>query len=114
MNCFQYKIYESVYNDIISFKKNIEFRLLNEKSESIKVGDEIKFKVLENEEKFILVEVMNKHIYDNIDELWSHKEILNNTLNCTKEEFTELFYNIYGEEKVINSKVVGIEFRVKN
>lgn len=113
MNYFEYRIYDIVYDDIISLKKNIEFRLLNDKSESIKIGDEIKFKVLDNDNKFILTEVTNKYIYNNIDELWNNKDILNNTLNLTKEEFTVAFNNIFGEDNVKNSKIVGIEFRIK-
>lgn len=113
MNHFEYKIYSSVYDDMVSGKKTVEFRLLNEKAESIKVGDEIKFKVLDNEEKYVLVEVINKYIYDNIDDLWNHKEVLDSTLSSTKEEFISIFYGIYGEEKVVNSKIVGIEFKIK-
>ena len=113
MNSFEYKIYDVVYDDMISGKKTIEFRLLNEKTESIKIGDEIKFKVLDHEDKYVLVEVLKKHIYENVEELWNHKEIINNTLNYSKEEFINAFYNIFGKEKVENSKIVGIEFKVK-
>lgn len=114
MNHFEYRIYDTVYDDMISGKKTIEFRLLNEKTDSIKVGDEIQFKVLDNENKYILVEVTNKYIYRDLNELWKQKEVLNNTLNYSKEEFINAFYNIFGKEKVINSKIVGIEFKIKN
>lgn len=30
----------------------------------------------------------------------------------TKEELTSAFYNIFGKEKVINSKIVGIKFNI--
>jgi ASC-1-like (ASCH) protein len=113
MNLFEYKIYDAVYNDMISGKKTIEFRLLNEKTESIKIGDEIKFKVLDDDKKYVLVNVLNKYIYDDIDDLWRHKEILNNLLNYTKDELVTAFYEIFGKEKVMNSKIVGIEFKVK-
>jgi len=91
VNYFEYKIYDVVYNDMISGKKTIEFRLLNEKAKSIKIGDEIKFKVLDNEQKYVLVEVINKYIYDNVEDLWNHKEVLNNTLNYKKNEFINAF-----------------------
>ena len=42
---FEYRIYEEVYNDMLSRKKTIEFRLLNEKSSNIQIGDKIKLKV---------------------------------------------------------------------
>lgn len=113
MNRFEYKIYDIVYDDMISGKKTIEFRLLNDKINSIKIGDEISFKVLDNENKCILVEVVNKYIFENVEDLWKHKELLNNTLNYSKEEFVNAFYNIFGKEKVDNSKIVGIEFKIK-
>ncbi len=70
--------------------------------------------VKDDENKYVIVNVINKYIYNNVEELWSHKELLNNTLNYTKEEFMNAFYNIFGKEKVINSKIVEIEFKVKN
>lgn len=112
MNHFKYKIYDAVYEDIVSGKKTIEFRLLNEKSNNIQKGDEIEFIVLDNEDKYVIVNVINKYIYNNIEELWNHKELLNNVLNYKKEEFINAFYDIFGKEKVINSKIVGIEFKV--
>ncbi len=113
MNSFEYKIYNEVYDEMVSGKKTIEFRLLNEKSKSIKNGDEIKFIVLDNETKYLLVEVIDKYIYNDLEELWSHKEVLNNTINYSKEDFIKAFYNIFGQELVKNSKIVGIKFRIK-
>ena len=113
MNHFEYKIYDNVYDDMISGKKTIEFRLLNEKTQSIKIGDEIIFKVLDDNSKYVLVEVIDKIIYENLDMLWNSKDITSNVLNYSKEEFINVFYNIFGKEKVINSKIVGIKFKVK-
>ena len=113
MNRFEYKIYDDVYKDMVSGKKTIEIRLLNEKSDSIKIGDEIKFVVLDNEEKYILVEVLNKYIYNNVGDLWNHKEVLENILNYTKENFIKAFCNIFGKEKALNSKIVAIKFKLK-
>lgn len=109
----EYRIYKSVYDDILLGKKNIEFRLLNEKSDKIKPGDKIKFKVLDNDSLYILTNVVEKFVFNNIDELWKHKEILsNNVLGYTKEEFINVFYSIFGKENVINSKIVGIKFSI--
>ena len=113
MNHFEYRIYDNVYDDMISGKKTIEFRLLNDKTKSISNGDEIVFKVLDDETKYILVEVVDKIIYENIDMLWDSKDTMNNTLNYSKEDFINAFYNIFGKEKVINSKIVGIKFKIK-
>lgn len=114
MKSFEYKIYVDVYNDMASGKKTIEIRLLNEKSNSIKIGDEIKFVVLDNEEKYVLVEVLNKYIYNDIEDLWNHKEVLENILNYSKEDFVNTFCNIFGKEKALNSKIVAIEFKIKD
>ena len=114
MNHFEYRIYNEVYDDMVSGRKTIEFRLLNEKTESIKPGDEIQFNVLNNDDKYVLVEVINKYIYDNLEELWSNKETIDNSLNYSKEEFINAFYDIFGKEKVESSKIVGIEFKLKN
>ena len=111
----EYRIYKNVYDEILSGKKNIEFRLLNEKSDKIKLGDKIKFKVLDNDDLYILAKVVERFVFDNIDELWSHKEILsNNVLDYNKEEFINTFYDIFGRENVINSKIVGIKFTIIN
>ncbi len=112
MNHFEYRIYDEVFNEIILGKKTIEFRLLNEKSESIKPKDEILFKVLDNDNKSILVEVVDKHIYNNIDELLNSTDSINNILGYNKEELTNVFNKIYGKEKVDNSKIVGIIFKI--
>ena len=110
MNRFEYRIYDSVYEDMISGKKTIEFRLLNEKSASIKNGDEIKFEVVDNKFKSILVEVLDKYFYNDVDDLWN-KEISLKTYS--KEELKNLFYQIFGKEKVDSSKIVGIKFKKK-
>lgn len=113
MNYFEYRIYDIVYDDIISGKKTIEFRLLNDKSKKIRIGDEINFKVLNDETKNVLVEVIGKNVYNNLDDLWNNKDILNNTLDYTKDEFESIFYKIFGEDLVKKSKIVGIKFRLK-
>lgn len=56
---FEYRIYEEVYNDMLSGKKTIE-----------------------------------------------------NSLNYTKEEFIKAFNNIFGEENVSKSKIVGLKIKV--
>ena len=94
---YSYRIYDEVYNDILSGKKNVEFRLLNEKSSSIKIGDKIKFVVIDNENKYLITKVIDKFIYDNLDSLCQSDYYLNNNLNCSKTEFIAMFNNIFGE-----------------
>ena len=112
MGLYEYKILDKVYDDIISGNKKVEFRLLNEKSESIKNGDNILFKVINNEKKNVLVEVINKYVYDYLDDLQNHKEVLHNTIKYSKEEFINAFCDIFKKEKVDNSEIVGIEFEI--
>lgn len=110
MNKFEYRIYNSVYEDMISGKKTIEFRLLNEKSEKIQKGDEIKFEVVNNKNKSILVEVLDKYFYDDINDLWNEEDSLK---VYSKEELRNVFYQIFGKDKVDSSKIVGIKFKIK-
>lgn len=110
---FSYRIYEDVYNEIINGTKKVEFRLLNEKSNKIKKDDVIVFEVLHKENLSIKVKVINKYIYNNIDELWDDKDVItNNNLNLSKENFVKLFYNIYGESLVKESKIIAIQFEL--
>lgn len=112
-NIFNYKIYQNGYDAMISGKKTIEIRLLNEKSENIKKGDEIKFTVL-NSEKYLLVKVINKYVFEDVEELWQYKDIVvSSTINYTKDEFKNALYEIFGKEKFLNSKLVGIEFKIR-
>lgn len=112
---FNYRILESVYKEIKAGIKTTEFRLLNDKSKKIQNGDLIKFIVVDHKNKFINVEVIDKFIYNNIDELWEDKNVtFNNTLNCTKQEFFEMLCNIFGKENVEISKIVGIKFKLIN
>jgi len=110
----EYRIYESVYNDMTSGKKNIEVRLLNDKSEKLKKGDKIKFQVVDKD-KNLIVEVINKSIYENFEEFWKDRDIvLSSAKNYSKEECKNKLYEIFGREKVDTSKLVGIEFKIIN
>lgn len=110
---YEYRIYKSVYDQIINKTKTTEIRLLNDKSNKIKKGDIIKFNVVDSDIS-IIVEVLDKYIYKNIDSLWQDKDItLESTMNYTKEEFTDLLYEIFTKEKVLSSKIVAIKFILK-
>ena len=107
---YEYRIYKSVYDEIINGTKTIEIRLLNDKSNKIKKGDTIKFNVVDSDIS-IIVEVLDKYIYKNIDSLWQDKDIVReSTMNYTKEEFTNLLYEIFTKDKVLSSKIVAIKF----
>lgn len=106
----EYYNLKEVYDEIILKKKTVEFRLLNEKAKQIKKGDVIKFQVL-NGQEYCLVEVIEKYIYKNVEELWNHKEVLNNVLNYSKKGFEAALYKIFGKEEVLQHNIVGIKFQ---
>lgn len=109
---YEYRIYKEVYDEMISGRKNIEIRLLTDKSEQIKVGDTLTFKVID-EDLFLTTKVTNKYIFDDVDELWTNVDVRRrSSIRDTKEDFLKLLYEIFGEEKVRTSKLVGIEFQI--
>ena len=111
-NIFDYRIYENVYNAMITGKKNIEIRLLNEKSCKIKIGDKIRFSVVDSE-KSLLVKVVDKYTFNNVDDLYKNKDaMLSSAINYTKDELEGNLYEIFGKENVLNSKLLGIKFEI--
>ena len=66
---YTYNILNEVYNWMLSKHKNIELRILKEKSKKIKVGDFITFNNLDQVGKFIRVKVISKELFDNLDDL---------------------------------------------
>lgn len=109
----QYKIYKNVYDAIKSGNKKIEFRLLNEKSSAIKAGDVICFQVEDDETLKLRVRVIDTIIFDSIEDLWEHQENKKeNIFVQTREELKEGFYEIFGREKVMVSKIIGICFEL--
>ena len=94
---FRYRIYENVYEAMISGKKHIEIRLLNEKSESIKKGDTIKFDVLDTD-KSLMVEVVDKYVFKDVNEL---EKIMNQKKGNQNEQIS------FNKEKIMS--VIPIE-----
>lgn len=108
----EYRIYTSVYNDMISGNKNIEVRLLNDKSEKIKIGGKIKFQVV-NQDRWILVEVVQKYTYNNFETFWKDKGVvLNSAKNYTKDELKNKLGEIFGMDRVNTSGIVAIKFKI--
>ncbi len=95
---YTYKILDSVYYWMLSKQKNIEVRLLNEKSKKIQVGDFITFINIEHEEKFIKVKIIDKNVFDNVEELLENYDINHIMPNHTLEDIKETLIKIYGEE----------------
>ena len=109
---FSYNIYKSVFDSILAGDKKYEIRLLNDKSKNISIGDIGKFQVIDGN-SFIKIKVTKKIIFENIDDLFSHRDIvLTSAKDYTKEKFKSAMYDIFGQDKVINSKIVAIGFEV--
>ena len=113
MEDFKYRIYNDVYEAMISGTKTIELRLYNEKSSKIKKGNIIKFVVLDNDDKYLLVKVTNLHRFKSVDELWPLKnKILTTSRELSKEEFIKMLNDIFGALEVKNHELIGIEFEM--
>ena len=94
---------------MISRKKDIEVRILKEKSQAIQVGDIITFNNQDTIGKYVKVKIANKTIVDNVYELTEKFETERMMPGHSKEELIELMKNIYGEE--LNQKqIVAFEF----
>lgn len=106
---YKYKILDSVYYWILSKQKNIEVRLLNEKSEKIQVGDYITFINLDHMEKYIKVKITDKKVISSIEELLEKYDINHIMPNHTLEDIKETLINIYGNES-IETKLVAFKF----
>ena len=67
MKEYSYNIINDVYNWMISRKKDIEVRILKEKSQAIQVGDIITFNNQDIVGKYVKVKITNKTIVDIIE-----------------------------------------------
>lgn len=108
---YTYNVYDDIYYLMLAGKKNIEVRLLNEKSEKILEGDFITFNNLSFVGRYIKTKVTGKNIYNSVDEM-----LLNNDINMilpgsSKKMLTELLSQIFGDA-FKNSRIVTFEFLV--
>ena len=108
----EYRVLKEVYDDMVSGKKDTEIRLLNEKSSGIKINDIIRFKILNNENVYVDTRVINLKIYNNVEEVWKYRKNLLSSIN-TLDDFKNIIYSIYTKEKVDNSKLIAIQFKLE-
>lgn len=108
---YTYNIYDDIYSLMLSGKKNVEVRLLNEKSEKILVGDFITFNNLSCEGRYIKVKVTSKNIYNDVDAMLLDNDIEKIFPGSSKEELTKLLVQIFGEAAK-KSKIVTFSFVV--
>lgn len=108
----EYKVLKEVYDDMVSGKKDTEIRLLNEKSSGIKINDIIRFKILNNENVYVDTRVIDLKIYNNVEEVWKYRKNLLSSIN-TLNDFKNIIYSIYTKERVDNSKLIAIQFKLE-
>lgn len=108
MKEYSYKINNDVYNWMISREKDIEVRVLNEKSLTIQIGDIITFNNLDNNGKFVKMRVKEKNILENINELLTKFSIERIMPRHTKEELIGMLKTIYGDE-LSKKQIVAFE-----
>ena len=106
---YTYNILDEVYYWMLSKQKNVEVRILKEKSEKIQVGDFITFNNQDHNNQFIKVKVIDKNIFDNVSELLKKYNVNNIMPNHTEEEVKELLEKIYGED-LSRKKIVAFKF----
>ena len=111
---FEYHVYDEVLEAMENKIKKIEIRLYNEKSSKIKIGDIIKFKCVDNENKYLLVKVTNLIIYEDVNDLIRNYDSKMYTTKYNKENIVNGLYSIFGKEEVDNHKIIGIEFELLN
>lgn len=103
---YTYKILDQVYNWMITKQKNIEIRPFNEKADIIKIGDYITFYNKDNETEFVKTKVIDKKIYNSIEEILNEYDINSIMPNHTIEDIKETLIKIYGENIDIKKYVV--------
>ena len=110
MKKYSYNIINDVYNWMISMKKDIEVRILKDKSRAIQVGDIVTFTNLDNVNQFVKVKIINKTIVNNIDELLEKYSVARIMPGHSEDDLRELMWKIYGEQ--LNEKqIVAFEFK---
>lgn len=109
MKEYTYNIIDDVYNWMVSKSKDIEVRILKEKSQLIQIGDIVTFNNQDKAGKFVKVKIVNKQIVNNIQELLEKFSVKRMMPGHTEEEFVLLMRKIYGEE-LIKKQIVAFEF----
>ena len=110
MKEYSYNIINDVYNWMISMKKDIEVRILKEKSQAIQVGDIVTFTNLDNVNQFVKVKIINKKLVNNIDELLEKYSVSRIMPGHSEDDLRELIWKIYGGQ--LNEKqIVAFEFK---
>ena len=110
---YTYNIYDNIYHLMLEGKKDIEIRLLNEKSKKIAEGNFITFNNLDEKGKYIRTRVIRKTIYNNVEELLLDNDIERILSGSSKEDLVKIMTEIF-KEAFNNSKIVAFQFKYIN
>lgn len=100
-----YEVYSNDYNEIEN--KFIEYIVLEENDSKINVNDIINIYDIKNEKKQIKTKVIDKIVFDNIENL------LNSDIYLSKKDSIAQFNN-FGKNNVFNKKILLIKFQISN
>ena len=102
------KLNESPFERIKDGTKTIEFRLYDEKRQTVKIGDKIEFSKLPNLQEKLLVDVIDLYREDTFENLFRK-------LYSDEEEIlrkARAMYDIYLPEKERQYGVLGIKMKI--
>ena len=91
---YTYNVYDDIYHLMLVGSKDIEVRLLNEKSEKILVGDFITFNNLDEKGKYIKTKVIRKTVYKDVEELLLDNDIERILPGSSKEDLVKILVKI--------------------
>lgn len=107
------KLQPKYFNYILNGIKRIELRLNDEKRQTIKVGDTIKFLKEPNLDEYFLVKVIELIKYDSFLEMFNDYDIsILSDNNMSKEELLNDLEKFYTKEKQQTYGVLGIRFEL--
>lgn len=104
------KLNESPFERIKNGTKTIEFRLYDEKTRQVKIGDKIEFSKLPDLHEKILVEVLDIYRSETFEKLF--KEIYTDEEEIKRK--TKSMYQYYSHEQEKEYGVVGIKIKLLN
>lgn len=109
------KLQPKYFNYILNGTKRIELRLNDEKRQTIKVGDTIKFLKEPNLDEFFLVKVIELIKYNSFLEMFNDYDIsILSDNSMSKEELLNDLEKFYTKEKQQKYGVLGIRFEIVN
>lgn len=107
------KLQPKYFNYILNGTKRIELRLNDEKRQTIKVGDTIKFLKEPNLDEFFLVKVIELIKYNSFLEMFNDYDIsILSDNSMSKEELLNDLEKFYTKEKQQTYGVLGIRFEL--